>query len=89
MVRAFFQAEKLRQKRANEEAWLNGLYVHYALAATVGNMGLKKGEKPLEYPSEPINFERSEEEREEDDALFAKAWMTQFVEAGKAWGKNK
>ena len=89
MVRAFFKADKLRQKRVNEEAWLYGAYVYHALAATVGNMGNKKGETPIKYPTEPMEIDRPKEKQEENDALFAEAWMTQFVEVGKNWGKNK
>lgn len=91
MVRAFYKADKLRQKRMNEQAWLYGAYVYRALAATVGNMGKKKGEKPIEYPKEPIETEVSPEKtekQEENEALIAKAWMTQFVQIGKNWGKK-
>ena len=100
MVRAFYKAHRLRLRMMNETAWLTGAYVKKALDATVGNM-FRKGGQPLTYPQEPIwNGEEDEEmkreeteaereQREEQEALFAQAWMTNFVMAGKGWGKNK
>lgn len=98
MVRAFYKAKKLRDKRRDEEAWLQGAYVLKALQATVGNMFLKKGAKPFEYPTNPFSFEemqREEEERQkteqelENEKILAEAWMTSFVQVGKNWGKKK
>lgn len=97
MVRAFYKAKKLRDKRNDEAAWLQGAYVLKALQATVGNMFLKKGAKPFEYPEKPFSYEemREEEERQkterelEDEKIWAEAWMTSFVQVGKNWGKKK
>jgi len=96
LVRAYYKADQLRRKRADEEAWLNGLYVMNALNATVGNMFRKSGQAPAEYPKEPITMkEDQEKEREktekekEREATWAFAWMNSFVEAGKKYGKNK
>lgn len=97
MVRAFYKADKIRRRRTDEEAWLNGAYVMKALQATVGNMFLKKGATPFTYPEEPFLIERMREEEmekkktEEDfekEALWAKAWMSTFVNVGKNWGKR-
>ena len=93
MVRAFYKAEKLRQQRINDEAWLHGAYVLRALDATVGNMMRNKGAKPAEYPRKPIELFPVEEteyekgKREEQDALFARAYMDSMVAAGKNWHK--
>lgn len=96
MVRAFYKAEKLRQERIDEEAWLGGFYMMNALNATVGNMFRKPGSIPAEYPKEPYTLtKRREEERErkekakEQEATWALAWMNSFVRAGKRWDKNK
>jgi len=98
MVRAFYKADKLCRKRADEQAWLNGLYVLNALNATVGNMFRKAGQAPAEYPKEPFMMSQeanAKEEREmteeekEQDATWALAWMSSFVQAGKNFGKNK
>lgn len=93
MVRAFYKADKLRRERTDEEAWLYGLYVLNALNATVGNMFRKSGQ-PAEYPKEPFLIQKQREERErserekEQEAIWARAWMSQFVMAGKNWGNK-
>lgn len=94
MVRAFYKAEQLRQKRVNEEAWLYGAYVHRALDATVGNIMRKSGTEPARYPEKPIPLEDSMEEteaekalREEQEEVYALAYMTNMVMAGKNWHK--
>ena len=94
MVRAFYKAEQIRQERMNEEAWLHGAYVYRALDATVGNIVRKKGAKPAEYPDKPIELNHvetdavSKEEREEQEAVWAQAYMTNMVMAGKNWKKG-
>ena len=95
MVRAFYKAEQIRQEMMDQQAWLNGAYVAQALDATVGNMFRKKGQQPSEYPKEPFSVtmkrEREEEKSrsaKEREATWALAWMSSFVEAGKAWGKK-
>jgi len=49
IVKKYFEAEKLRQERVNNEAWLNGIYTLSALQATVGNLFKEKNDKPFEY----------------------------------------
>ena len=94
MAKSFYKAHKMRQEMQNELAWVNGLYTYQALKATVGNLMNKKTDKPNEYPSNPIDFGSKKEtvktEAEEDqEAVFAKAYMSQMVMAGKNWGKGK
>lgn len=84
MVRAFYQAEQIRQERADTDAWLHGLYVLKAIDASIGN-AFRKGE-PAEYPSFPLSTKQDvvdayEEERE---AEYAEAYMNQFVAFGKS-----
>ncbi len=87
MVRAFYKAEKLRQQRKNEEAWLQGIYTFQALNATVGNMMREKGTQPIKYPEKPFDLEPPKVEPE-DEVLFAKAYMENMVLMGKNWGKK-
>jgi len=96
MARAFYKADRIRRERVDEEAWLHGLYVLNALNATVGNVFREKGHEPAEYPAEPITLTRRREEEKartekekEQQAVWAKAWMESFVQAGKNFGKNK
>lgn len=94
LVRAFYQAEKLRREKRDEQAWLTGLYVLNALNATVGNMFRKSGQAPAEYPEEPFSVKKEREKREhtelekEQEAVWAEAWMSSFVQAGKNWGRK-
>lgn len=86
MVRAFYKADQLRQKRINDEAWLYGAYVYRAIEATVGNMNRKKGAKPIEYPQKPIEL-HGNPRSEEQDETYALAYMTNMVAAGAKWNK--
>ena len=94
MVRAYYKADKLRKKREDETAWANGLYVLNALNATVGNMFRKSGQQPFEYPKEPFSVSKMKENKpktegdSEKEAIWAQAWMSSFVQAGKNWGKK-
>ena len=96
MARSFYIAHKMRLRMMNEQAWLNGTYVLKALDATVGNAFRKRGETPAVYPSEPIQGDdglevimQDPEEREEQEVLWAKAYMENMVLIGKNWGKKK
>lgn len=92
MVRAYRNADVQRQKRQNNEAWLQGLYIWDAVAKAVSNLGLKKGEKPQEYVKEPFDiFGDNEKKRkaiEEQELLQAKIYMRQMERAGRDWGKK-
>ena len=89
MARAFYQAEKLRQDKANSEAWLLGVYVYRALSATVGNLFREHGTPPVEYPKEPLPLfgEKTRKMTEEEEETYALAYMTSMVQAGKNWKK--
>lgn len=95
MVRAFYEANKLRQKQIAEKAWLYGFYTLLALRATVGNMFLKKGTQPNEYPVKPFEDETEQTEQpktaeqEEQESIFALAYMSSMVQAGQSWGKKQ
>lgn len=94
MVRAFYKANKLRREREDEISWTNGLYVLNALNATVGNMFRKSGQEPAEYPKEPFTVSKRKEKNpkteteSEQEAIWAQAWMSSFVQAGQNWGKK-
>lgn len=90
LVIYYRKADELRQKRANQEAWLNGLYVYDALATTVYNMNRKKNQKQKSYMAQPIDFslehtQENEEQRVENEKLKAQLWMQNLVRtyAGK------
>jgi len=95
MVRAYYNADLLRRKRINEELWLQGAYFCKALDSTVGNMFRQKGSQMSEYPSKPMELEYGIEEdeeereaREEQEALYAEAYMNNMVFFGQKWGSE-
>ena len=89
MVRAFYEADKLKRLRVDEEAWLNGLYVYQALDATMRNMFRKQGTKSAEYPKKPLGLKHRERKKPDEDAElnYARAYMMNMVMAGKNWKK--
>lgn len=80
MVRAYAEAEKERQRRLDEEAWLNGAYVYRAVSAalSVSEFFREKGQKPLQYPKEPLTYKK-----EEDPNARMKAYLDSMIRANK------
>lgn len=91
LVKAYREADVQRQKRQNNEAWLQGLYFWDAVAKAVSNLGLKEGQQQ-EYVKEPFEIfgdeKNRKEEAKEQEALQAKAYMRQMERAGRNWGKT-
>jgi hypothetical protein len=56
------EAEQLRIKRYNQEAWLQGMYVYEAIcdASPIFNPYAKRGTKPHKYPTEPFPITKEE-----------------------------
>lgn len=95
MIRAYYEADRLRQERFNSEAWLIGAYVYEAVGrlTPVLHAFAKEGTKPIDYLSAPYQTRNDEPkektpEQEEREVLLARVYMTQFMEAGKNWGKH-
>lgn len=70
---AFIKRTKLNQQQDNVNAWLNGIYMSYAIASCFG--------KNSQYPSEPINVyndEMSQQERLKMEAEKFEAYAIAF-----------
>ena len=71
MVRAYRKAQEFRDKRKNQEMWIQGMYVYEAIldVAPILHAFTKKGTKPEPYSKEPYPITeadvREREEREE------------------------
>lgn len=65
LAKAYRDAEELRARRANVEAWRNGFYTASALSSTVGNMFRKKGSSPIKYMDRPIPLTQKEQDEYE------------------------
>ena len=62
LAKVYRDAEELRARRANVEAWRNGFYTASALSSTVGNMFRKKGSSPIKYMDRPIPLTQKEQD---------------------------
>jgi hypothetical protein len=66
LAKYYRQAEEIRNKRRNQELWLQGMYIYEALCnvSPVLQAFAKKGTKPLPYPDHPYSLTTKEREDE-------------------------
>lgn len=97
MVRAYYKADRIRQQRINDEAWLYGVYTFRAMqsALSISDLFRPKGQKSAtQYPQKPLDIsgkqetEKEKEQREDQEAIYAQAYMSNMVMFGKKWGKE-
>lgn len=96
LVEFYREADKLRRDRANQEAWLQGMYVYDAILriAPVLRAFSQKGAKPEPYVSEPyaiseeqVELKKKRDEKAKYDQGLMK--MRALAEAGKQQTKEK
>ena len=70
LVRAYREADNIRQERMNQELWLQGMYVYEALCdvAPILRAFPKKGTKPHKYPSQPYALTQKEQKDRKENA---------------------
>lgn len=61
LTKAYAEAYHIQKKERNFELWLQGLYFYRALSATLSHI---LGDEPVEYYSEPLDLDKTEEEYE-------------------------
>lgn len=96
-IRYYLEAEKLRQKRIDQECHLQGMYIYHALCnvSPIFRDFAKKGTKPIPYPDTPYTVAAEKQKNEEEQArimeaerlrtiLFFRNWAR---EVGKKFGK--
>ena len=91
LTRYYYEAEKLRQERDNVNAWWAGQYIYDAVSAAIHNNFREKTAQLVQYPTKPYPISETKEEkqeREDQEALIAEAYMQSFVQAGANWGKK-
>lgn len=66
------KAEEMKQKRKNEELWLQGMYIYEALCdvSPIFHAFAKRGTKATPYPDHPYSI--TTKEREAEKELMAK-----------------
>ena len=75
LVIAYRKAYKLKREIANEQAWLQGLYVYDAFAVCMANAFAKRGAKKENYLEKPVDIfpltdaEKERREKEERDKM--------------------
>ena len=82
LAKYYRQAEEIKQKRKNQELWLQGLYFYEALCdvAPILHAFAKKGTKPAPYPDHPYSLTTKDREaerklQEERDREKARRYM--------------
>lgn len=66
LTKYYRQADEIRQKRKNQELWLQGMYIYEALCdvSPLLHAFAKKGTKPSPYPDQPYSLTTKELEEE-------------------------
>lgn len=72
LVRYYRRAFEIRQKQRNHELWLQGLYVHEAVAIAIGNAFRKKGGRVMKYSAQPYAVTRMEQREEQQKEVTVK-----------------
>ena len=93
MAGAFLEAERLRKKQRNTDAWIQGLYVYEAVArlAPIFRFGVKHP-KPIDYMDKPYDLysdkkDKEEEEKRKDNAQYAENERLRAILYLKQWAK--
>lgn len=84
LVKAYRKAEELRQRRRNQELWLQGRYIYDALCAVspVLHAFAKNGTQPQPYLEKPYPSDKEESKAREQEQMENQAEaFRQYVEA--------
>jgi hypothetical protein len=90
LIKLYREADKLKLKRKNEEAWLQGMYFYEGVCVALGNAFRQKSDPALSYPSQPYPVFKEEQPQKDEEAevLKAKLYMQNMMRMGKNWGKK-
>ena len=92
LVKAYRRAEKIRIKRQNEQAWLQGAYFYSALCsvAPILHAFTKNGTRPIPYMEKPISIMKETSQiREEEEMTACAEGFRALVEAKNAERRRK
>ena len=90
-ARMYLEADRLRQKRKNEEAWLQGMYVYDALArvSPIFRAFALRGTKASPYPDKPYDIDGENKTKtdkaqaEKNEQLKARLFFENWARAAK------
>lgn len=70
IAKMFLKADEIKQKRLNEQLWLQGYYnyIAFAYVSPILNPFAKKGTKALSYPNKPIPLNNEDVLNREEQA---------------------
>lgn len=80
---------RVEQERANEHAWLQGLYIYDAVGTALANAFQAKSKPPVPYRKEPIQlYDRTEEEKKREQERIARDFRAQIDALGQRLAKK-
>lgn len=87
------KAFEMRQKRENQQAWLNGLYTYDALISALSHLSPNKSSHK-DYATKPYSFSAQESEQEKANKVAeaqaqAEVWMKSWASATQKMFKDK
>ena len=88
LVAAQLKAEKIRARRRDAEAWLQGRYVYEAVSAVMGTAFRRKGAPPVPYPERPYS-EKNLPQPEEASAQFIENERLRATLFFRRWAKEQ
>lgn len=85
-IEPYFEAQKIRRRIHDEEAWISGFYTMEAFSVVLHNAFRKKNTKPIEYMKKPIlkeekqlsKRELEEKAQREADKVFHRLEIARF-----------
>ena len=91
LAKWYRKAEEMRQKRRNEELWLQGMYIYEALCdvAPLLHAFAKRGTKPVPYPDHPYSITTKDMEEEKERKVRLEREKAKQYMLGKMAKLNK
>ena len=91
LAKWYRKAEEMRQKRRNEELWLQGMYIYEALCdvAPILHAFAKRGTKPVPYPDHPYSITTKDMEEEKERKVRLEREKAKQYMLGKMAKLNK
>ena len=87
---AYRDAYKLKRQIANEEAWLQGLYIYDAFAVCLANAFAKRGSTKQNYLEKPIDiFPLTEEEKRRREQVEIEKMQTAMRQIRRSQQQKK